>query len=95
MSLRNSNEMKSVLANNLFYGNVSDELKALDTNLVVNDPQFVNIKDDHFENAFRLSRMSPALNSGIIIKEDVGSDFWGNASSSKVIPNIGAFNGQF
>jgi hypothetical protein len=43
---------------------------------------------------YRLSLGSPALDVGLLIPGNGGSDYWGNRVSDSASPHIGAYNGQ-
>lgn len=42
---------------------------------------------------YKLETGSPALNTGLLVANNGGLDYWGTAVSSTLVPNIGAYNG--
>jgi hypothetical protein len=82
-----------VFENNLYY-NVSSR----GTNAVTADPLFVdpgagatniNMRDPQRLSGYRLKENSPGIGAGVPVKENGGSDFWGNSLYSSM-PDIGA-----
>ena len=97
------------VSNNLFYGNVSNELKNLDTNPYLGNPLFVNAGTTS-DSGYPLLLKSPALDRGLVFPEpefpmegtgifaDVTlrptKDYYGNlASATNAATHLGAFNG--
>ncbi|MBB6498862.1 right-handed parallel beta-helix repeat-containing protein [Pedobacter cryoconitis] len=81
---------------NIFYGNHPSGEPA-DSNKLTTDPLLVSqgsgLNGINTVNGYRLSIGSPALNSGAIIPDNGGKDYYGNQVSSTTFPNRGAYNG--
>lgn len=84
-----------VFDSNTFYGNHPSGEPA-DPNKLITNPLFVNPGNGHnginTVNGYRLSMGSPALNSGTVIPDNGGKDYYGNMVSSTSLPNRGAYN---
>lgn len=81
---------------NVFYGNHNDQEPA-DVHKLVSDPILVNPGSGGTGRAsldgYKLQASSPALNSGVLIADSGGRDFFGNSISSSAAPNRGAYGG--
>ncbi|MGN7491218.1 NEW3 domain-containing protein [Paenibacillus sp. SAF-054] len=84
----NSSELK--LDHNLFY-NVSS-VPSWATNTVTSDPLLTN-PGNLDPGGYRLKDNSPALGAGILIPDNGGRDYYGNAVSAQAAPNVGAYEG--
>lgn len=76
--------------NNLYYGFSSIPN---DSNAITSDPKFKNPKQEvrgiNSLQGFKLDPNSPCINSGVIIKNDTETDFWGQRKSKINQPSIG------
>lgn len=81
---------------NVFYGNHPSGEPA-DTHKLTSNPMLVNpgsgVNGIGTVNGYRLSAGSPALNSGVLIPDNGGKDYYGNTVSATAVPNRGAYNG--
>lgn len=80
--------------NNLYSGNghiAADPRKILADPLLV----FPGSGGDGLDSVdgYKLLAGSTALGGGLVLNANGGSDYWGNAVSSSVAPNVGAYNG--
>ncbi|OCT11483.1 hypothetical protein A8709_07385 [Paenibacillus pectinilyticus] len=85
--------------NNMFYeaSGIHSANEPTDIAKVTTDPLFVNPGGATLgltsANAYQLRMGSPALGTGKIVANNGGKDYFGNAVSSTVVPNIGIYNG--
>ncbi|MEO8093401.1 MAG: LamG-like jellyroll fold domain-containing protein [Pseudolysinimonas sp.] len=83
-------------SHNLFYGN-HPASEPTDASKIVTDPLLVSPGSGSdgraSANVYQLTAGSPALGAGVVIANNGGQDFYGNAVSSSAAPNIGAYNG--
>lgn len=81
---------------NMFYG-THPYSEPSDAHKLTSDPKFVNpgSAGDGIStcSGYKLQAGSPALNSGSLISNNGGKDFFGNTVSSSAAPNRGAFGG--
>lgn len=70
---------------------------AADANAINADPLFANPGTGgdglNTVDGYKLTAGSPAIAAGRIISGNGGRDYWGNAVSGTIAPNIGAYNG--
>ncbi|MBN8460796.1 MAG: autotransporter-associated beta strand repeat-containing protein [Verrucomicrobia bacterium] len=81
--------------NNLYHGNghiAADPRKILANPMQVFPGSGANGLNSL--DGYKLLAGSPALGSGLVIANNGGLDYWGNAVSSTAAPNIGAYNGS-
>lgn len=76
--------------NNLFYGNHPSSEPA-DVNKITADPKLNNAGKG--EDGYKYLTGSAALNSGVLIADNGGRDYYGNPVSSTTVPNVGMYNG--
>lgn len=85
----------TVFDHNVFYGTVSTPA---DAHKITSDPLFVSPgtggNGRETVGGYKLKIGSPALGSGLLIANNGGLDYWGNAVSSSSPPNRGAYNGS-
>ncbi len=80
---------------NLYFGSghVADDAKG-----ILSDPRMLAPGSGGLGLAsvegYKLSVESPALNVGLLIPGNGGSDYWGNRVSDSAAPHIGAYNGH-
>lgn len=81
---------------NTFYGNHPSG-EPTDPHKLITDPMFTNagsgLNGIGTVNGYRLASGSPALNSGTLIADHGGKDYYGNPVSTVNAPNRGAYNG--
>jgi len=82
----------NVFENNVFFGN--HENPPADAGAVTADPMLVNPGSggeglDSLE-GYRLREGSPWVGAGVVMPENGGRDFWGNAMAAEEAPDIGA-----
>jgi hypothetical protein len=81
---------------NVFFGNHPAGEPA-DGSKLTSDPLFVSPGSGGngitTVNGYQLKAGSPAIGSGILISNNGGQDYWGNAVSASAAPNRGAYNG--
>lgn len=88
----------SVFSNNVFFGNFTDQAEE-DSNPFFDDPELVdpgsglvNIINYTFDNTgYQLQNTSPYIQSGLVISNNGGYDFWDNSVSPTEAPSIGAY----
>ena len=78
-------------SHNLYYGPIS---KPTDLHPINGDPKFVNPGESTNVDDYKLLHGSSALNSGKLVADNGGFDFFGNPVSAISTPNIGAYNGD-
>ncbi|MGG1516284.1 hypothetical protein ABE504_12770 [Paenibacillus oryzisoli] len=89
---------------NVFYGDHPSR-EPSDSHKITTDPKLVNPglgqNGLNTNDGYKLWANSPALHSGVLITETYaphngngGQDYWGNAVSSTLAPNRGAYNGS-
>lgn len=80
---------------NVFYGN-HPATEPADAHKITSDPLLVNPGSGalgmNTVDGYKLLTGSPALAAGAVIPNNGGQDYWGNAVSATVAPNIGAYN---
>ena len=78
---------------NLYYGNGSI---ASDTHKILSNPQLVSAGSGTYGlgsvAGYKLTSGSPAIGAGVLIANNGGLDYWGNAVSSVTNPDMGADN---
>lgn len=83
-----------VFDHNLFFGN---GYVSSDTHRIVLDPQLAGAGSGTnglgSVAGYKLMTNSPAIGAGVVIPNNGGLDYWGNAVSAAVKPNMGAYNG--
>lgn len=77
-------------SNNLFYGNHPSSEPA-DANKITADPKLSN--PGNGGEGYKYLAGSTALNSGLVIANNGGRDYYGNPVSSATAPNVGLYNG--
>ncbi|GFZ79011.1 hypothetical protein GCM10008018_25720 [Paenibacillus marchantiophytorum] len=80
---------------NLFYGN-HPATEPSDPHKLTSDPLLANpgkALDRYTVDGYLLKGGSPALNSGVLMANNGGKDYWGNPVSASAAPNRGAYNG--
>ncbi len=81
---------------NIFYGNHHSSEPA-DAHKLTADPLFVSPGGAGVGlsscDSYKIRAGSPAIGSGMVIGNNGGKDFWGNAVSDTAAPNRGAYNG--
>ncbi|GGI45591.1 hypothetical protein GCM10008018_12930 [Paenibacillus marchantiophytorum] len=81
---------------NLYYGN-HPASEPNEAHKMVSDAMFVNpgsgTNGRTTVDGYKLLQGSPAFGSGVLINNNGGKDYWGNAVSSTSAPNRGAYNG--
>lgn len=75
--------------NNLYYG-IHPGTEPSDPNKITGDPQFNN---PGAEDGYKYLAGSAALNSGMLIPDNGGRDYYNNPVSSTSVPNVGMYNG--
>lgn len=90
------NKQNRTLTNNVFYRTAAPTQLNIAQNLTL-DPMFVDPGKGsvglNSVGGYQLKPSSPALNAGILIADNGGKDYFGNAVSSTNSPNIGFYNG--
>jgi len=84
----------TIIDSNLYFNvpTIEDrEGEITDGNKIIGNPKFVNLQG-HTPEDYQLTEGSPALQAGILIPNNGGRDFFGNAVSDKEAPNVGADN---
>ncbi len=76
--------------NNLYFG-VQPNDSFPDVKALLKEPQFIKAGQAA---GYRLKKNSPAIHTGIFIKNSGVSDYYGNRVDKKLKPNIGAYNGK-
>jgi hypothetical protein len=76
--------------NNLFYGNHPGTEPA-DAGKILGDPKFSNPGNNG--DGYKYLAGSSALNSGVLIPNNGGRDYYGGTVSATTIPNVGMYNG--
>ncbi|QTH41501.1 hypothetical protein J4772_28810 [Cohnella sp. LGH] len=88
--------VNGVFDSNLFYGNHPTN-EPYDANKITANPLLVaqgtGATGRNTVAGYMLRDGSPALGAGAVIADNGGADYWGNAVSATVAPNIGAYNG--
>ena len=84
---------KNYFRRNIFYGKITGDAP---TKGIYSDPLFTTspLPDDPDPSMFRLSTLSPALNSGLSIKIRPYTDYFGNNITDADIPDIGIHEKQ-
>jgi hypothetical protein len=81
--------------NNIFFG-VSVPIQIADNQLITSNPLFINPGSAtvglNSVNGYKLNTNSPAFNSGIIVANNGGKDYFGNSVSNVLAPNRGFSN---
>lgn len=88
----------SVFSNNVYYGNFTDQVLE-DDNPYFDDPKLINPGNGNFNintlaydvSGYQMKNTSDYIESGLVIQNNGGFDFWGNAVSSTEAPSIGAY----
>jgi len=83
--------------NNTFFG-ISVPSQINDSQLTTTNPMFINPGSAtiglNTVNGYKLNAGSPAFNSGILVPNNGGKDYFGNLVSNILSPNRGVYNGS-
>jgi hypothetical protein len=77
------------ISNNVYYGSFTDT-PSEDGNPLYLDPQFEGPVGSGSVDGFLLSKTSPYIEAGVVVPNNGGLDYWGNAVSVSNRPSIGA-----
>lgn len=88
----------NVFDSNLYYGNHSADILAMDVNKITADPLLASPGSATIGRetvaGYQLLQGSPAIGAGRVIPSNGGRDYWGNSVPAASSPNIGAYEGQ-